>query len=297
MLVAQARREADAPPPIFVGGTGRSGTTVLSKVINEHPDYASVPIEIRFHVDRGGIPDLLFGLVTLEKFIERMENFWYQRELHNGETRGMHFFIDRSVLDISLSTLQDEFDADPWTACRNLIDSILSDYAQKQGKRGWVEMTPDNMYFGAVLVRLFPEMKMLHSVRDPRDVVSSVVRLGWGPSNHLWGVSWWAERMYRAEEQSRLMPEGSLHTVWLEDLVLADPALVSNELMDNLGVVKSRAFENYLRDFVTEDKANLGRWRADPGFDDRVIATLDRLLLELDNLGVTATQRYRGIVT
>src|SRR5438034_10998275 len=35
--------------PVFVGGAGRSGTTILARLIGEHSRYYTIPFEIRFH--------------------------------------------------------------------------------------------------------------------------------------------------------------------------------------------------------------------------------------------------------
>src|SRR4051794_31806506 len=67
----QARR-ARPPRVIFVGGTGRSGTHVVAKLVGRHRLYRYIPIECRFHVERGGYPDLLAGEVTSEQFVRRL---------------------------------------------------------------------------------------------------------------------------------------------------------------------------------------------------------------------------------
>ena len=39
--------------PVFVGGTGRSGTTVMGDLLGNHPDVrTSTPIEIKFLSNR-----------------------------------------------------------------------------------------------------------------------------------------------------------------------------------------------------------------------------------------------------
>jgi hypothetical protein len=51
-----------APSPIFVAGTGRSGTSQLADIIGEHPLIHRIPIETRFIVDPGGLRDLADAL-------------------------------------------------------------------------------------------------------------------------------------------------------------------------------------------------------------------------------------------
>jgi hypothetical protein len=51
-----------APSPVFVAGTGRSGTSQLADIIGEHPRIRRIPIETRFLVDPGGFRDLADAL-------------------------------------------------------------------------------------------------------------------------------------------------------------------------------------------------------------------------------------------
>lgn len=46
------------PRNIFIGGTGRSGTTVLAKTLGRIPEIYTFPRELRFHVDPGGLSQL-----------------------------------------------------------------------------------------------------------------------------------------------------------------------------------------------------------------------------------------------
>ena len=57
---------------VFVGGTGRSGTHVLSQLLSRHNRYGLVPVEVRFHTDPDGFPGLLDGSVTPEQFVRRL---------------------------------------------------------------------------------------------------------------------------------------------------------------------------------------------------------------------------------
>lgn len=48
--------------PIFIGGTGRSGTTVLKHVLSCHSKVTSLPDELRVIIDPGGALDLISAL-------------------------------------------------------------------------------------------------------------------------------------------------------------------------------------------------------------------------------------------
>jgi hypothetical protein len=53
---------AKLPIPVFVGGTGRSGTTVMGDLLGMHPQIrTSTPIEIKFLSNRSGLIDVVFG--------------------------------------------------------------------------------------------------------------------------------------------------------------------------------------------------------------------------------------------
>jgi hypothetical protein len=43
------------PRPIFIGGAGRSGTTLLYRLIGAHPDIYGFGFETRFLIDPDGL--------------------------------------------------------------------------------------------------------------------------------------------------------------------------------------------------------------------------------------------------
>lgn len=48
--------------PIFIGGTGRSGTSLLKEILNSHADGIAIPVELRIITDPGGLLDLISAL-------------------------------------------------------------------------------------------------------------------------------------------------------------------------------------------------------------------------------------------
>jgi hypothetical protein len=48
--------------PLFTGGSGRSGTTIIINLLKNHPEiHSSLPREIKYLTSRYGLLDLNFG--------------------------------------------------------------------------------------------------------------------------------------------------------------------------------------------------------------------------------------------
>jgi hypothetical protein len=63
-------------PRIFIGGTGRSGTTILYQALGCHTSIHAFPREMRFIVDPDGIMDLVDALTVRYSPIQARETFF-----------------------------------------------------------------------------------------------------------------------------------------------------------------------------------------------------------------------------
>jgi len=103
-----------------------------------------------------------------------------------------------------------------------------------------------------------PEARLVHMVRDPRDVAASTMTMRWGPSDPkeaAWFVGGVLDQW--AEVQARVPAERILE-VRLEDLG-ADPAAVLRQITDFLGL----DWHDALLD-ADLSKTGAGRWRRLP---------------------------------
>ena len=164
MTTHQLRLDA----PIFIGGAGSSGNTLLARMFNRHPEVFCGPemslfnkrrIFGDFHTVQRKLPQWLWrGLPTdgysqYTRFIPRYENGLLTREIlarYASESQTLREFVDRIQV-------------------RCLTES---------GKRILAEKTPSDVYCFRELATLYPNCLLIHAVRDGRDVICSQMKRG-----------------------------------------------------------------------------------------------------------------------
>lgn len=267
--VARWRAEAqDAPalppwagpattrPPIFVGGTGRSGTTITAKVLAAHPDYALIPYEVHFITDAGGLCDLVCGRTTIGRFERRFVARWFVRHTGNG----LHRFAPRPLVAVALQELRLTYPRDGAIAAQRFVHRLFDPVAAAAGAEGWIEMTPNNVEVADALVRIFPTALIAHSVRDGRDVASSVVSMRWGPSDHIDAVEWWGRRLEKAFAASSGLPPAQSITVQLEELTTHARERELARYLAWAGLEEHPQVRAFFEREVSAERSHSGRW-------------------------------------
>jgi hypothetical protein len=252
-------------PPVFVGGTGRSGTTVTGRLIGAHPAYHVIPREIRFLTDRGGLCDVVEGTATPRGFEARMRRGGFDSSDHSGP----HSVLGDAVIEDALDRLRVEARVDRLAAASAFVHRLLGPLAEAAGASGWVEMTPGNARLAPTLLRLFPDMRLIHSERDGRDVACSVVPLAWGPDDLDKALEWWAESLRQTRAALARLPPGRAHVLRMEALVADDREREYARLLMFLGLAYDPAMRRYFDDHVSAERAHVGRWRTDVPPDRR----------------------------
>jgi hypothetical protein len=272
-------RGADGVPPlIFVGGTGRSGTHAVAKLLGGARRLEDVRMEVRFHVDPGGFPDLLAGRTSKRSFLRRLRGFWWKRYRGGGRPpdilpwfslgrrpRGLHKLVPEDRFRAATERFENEFDSDPVGASRRLYYDLLWPLVSEAGADALVEMSCETAAQAPVLARIFPEAKFVHVVRDGRDASASRVRQGRGllyPRTRAQGIRWWEERVRRIEVAFDELPEERTTTISLDLLVQERPLRKGmKKLLEFVGLSKGRRVRRYFRNRINPELGNVGRWR------------------------------------
>jgi hypothetical protein len=266
---------AQTPDLVFVGGTGRAGTHVIARLLGRHSHYRKVNNEVRFHCNPKGFPDLLAGRVTKDKFVRKLTNFWWYRERRS--VRGLHRIVPRERLDAAVERFEATYDDDQVAACRTLFLDLLQPLATDDGKPGLVEMSCFTVAQGPTLLRVFPDAKLIHTVRDGRDAGSSKVskrHKKHHPTDQFTGIDWWDERLRNIDSAVRQTPPEKLLVISMDELVHGDREASYAQLLDFLNIEDEPAMRKFFETKMNADAAHRERWREGLSEDEQ--AELDR---------------------
>jgi hypothetical protein len=254
------------PAVLFVGGTGRSGTHVVSKILNNHSHFRKVPNESRFHTDPGGIPDVLAGRTSPDLFIWRLRRHWYRNfEPARLSFRGIHRYVPRQRLDAASEAFLRRFEHEPEAACRQLFFDLLWPLVAEEAKSGLIEQSCDVVAEAPTLGRLFPEAKFIHVVRDGRDAAASRVgqaRFFAYPRSMAQGLEWWEARIRRIDQGVRGVEPGRVYPVSLDELVGGERRRTYRLMRRFAGLRNEDAMLDYFQGRVKDRNAHMERWRA-----------------------------------
>lgn len=231
-VLVVTKDETSTPPletPVFLAGTTRSGTTLLSLMLGHHPEIAFAG-EFEWSLDpfAGGREP------SLEALHERFET--------DRHRRWHDLAIDRALS-------KDE-----------LVTSFLAQmYAQEGGEARCLGATLHRNWRRAL--DLWPEARFIRLVRDGRDVAASWLRLGWEGNTYTSGVTWRAlEREWDAARP--LIPDAHIMELRFEDLIEA-PEVELTRICDFLDLPYDPAMLEYHRhttyDPVRPDQGQ--KWR------------------------------------
>jgi hypothetical protein len=161
--------------PIIIGGCGSSGTTLIRKMLNAHPNIACGPEMSVF--DRPKMYKVnLTWLYTMYRnldfdsldeemlFALRMQptNFTYCGLHPDNHSKYYHEPEEIERMFDLVETMPEFFDL------------YFSRYAKKQGKKRWAEKTPNNLFCIDDIFSWYPEAHFIVMIRDGRDVVLSL---------------------------------------------------------------------------------------------------------------------------
>lgn len=205
-LITSAQREAYRP--FFIVGAGRSGTTLLRRILMAHPQlhippesHGALSQVVKKHYRYRGLDWQDLVSVVLGEFLA-LERFFLWK-------------IDLTPLFLELKkTPEGE------RSLARIVDAVYRHHLgqYKPGAVRWGDKTPMYILRLKWLDRLFPEAQYINLIRDGRDVVASYLQAGLFPDLAQAARRWvWAVR--EAERYRRKWPPNKFISLRYEQLV------------------------------------------------------------------------------
>ena len=265
---------------VLVGGTGRSGSTIVGHLLDHHPDLVLArPMEVRFITGNDGFADALQfwlrkpgsakAVEASRVAVDRLQHRWFQRAENVGLHQSMTLDEVREWSRAYLDTLAD----DPVQATRLLCDRIMGKIADRLHATRLVDTTPANARNADRIEPIYPTSKVVVVTRDGRDVAASFVSQSFGPDDVFQALDQWERRMLRTHEATRACEPGRVLTIELMDLVVHDRAETLRRLCTFLDIPVDPGMSEWFDAHVTPEGAHPGRWRED--FDAQTAARVD----------------------
>ena len=184
--------------PIFIGGAGRSGTTLLADLIGCHPRISPI-YETDFLRDfvllfmASDAPPLNESCVRAIQYMDQWSKALphrpHNKAAHERYVHGPHYLLfsrDEAMAATVDCVRTIRGGGDAATAIGRMATRLFHAHLRADKKASWVNKTPANLSILPELTRAFgPRLRFVHILRDPRDVACSVVDRPWGPQSHL----------------------------------------------------------------------------------------------------------------
>ena len=278
----------DQIKPIFSGGVGRSGTTIIGRILRKNSKvFVASPLEIKFITETSGLIDLVFGIreflptqisrsgywlsklsthdstkIRYLKFKRRIESDWWIRTNRLDRESGLHRALSKTTLTKLLKELEASLDT-PLEAARQFTFGYVKSHRKWEGQRFWMDTSPPNIMYSDYIYRIFPEARFVEMRRNHLDNIASVLKEPWGPNDPKKAIIWWRDRIALATSAQKSIPSESSITLELEDLVKNKRSETYQRLITHIGLDDEVKMRKYFESEVTFERAHIDRWRSD----------------------------------
>jgi len=179
--------ELNCTTPIFIVGAPRSGTSMLRVMLNRHPNIAICDETYFFYyvyLRRRAFGDL--QNINNRKIL--VDRYLSIRRIRSQQ-------LDLPGLSTALMQNGNTYPA--------FFLSLINYYADCQGKLRCGEKTPQHALYTDLLCDWYPGCKIIHIIRDPRDVVASLMRMPWASKNVTVNALSWLKYIRGAHRASQ----------------------------------------------------------------------------------------------
>lgn len=242
-------------PPVFLTGCGRSGTSMLQRIIANHKNIYSFISESHFFGKYNYIPPL--HEVNIDAYLDNAnyagaleilyKEFESKKEFKNlvlsilsvmlyTVEHSPDMIINKGYKKEALETFNEIKELDEYKKLSNRYEAfnLCANYLTlKSNKKRWADKSPINMFNTTKILELFPDAKFIEIYRDPRAVYYSWTRCPFKYfklTNPIICIKRWRKTAEVGEKLQKEL-QGTYYRVKYEDLLL-DPVAEIKKICD-----------------------------------------------------------------
>jgi hypothetical protein len=252
-------------PIVFIVGLGRSGTTLLQELMNAHPNIVAPP-------------EYSFIIYLYQKFGSKKN--WAKKDVLDF-IEALYFrplfslwLIKKEDLTKKLLAIVDYLDYA--LVCKMIFSQMT------QGKENvllFCDKNPENSLLIKTLLKIFPEARFIHMLRDPRDNINSQIKTFKKKNAYFTARRWYGYNM--AIENVKLQMPDKFFTVYYEKLAVEteaalmplcdflkipfNKAMIENHFPERLEAMKDNKLFNRVKRMHQSlanpvNSSNIGKW-------------------------------------
>jgi hypothetical protein len=219
--------------PIFICGSMKSGTTLLTHLLDNHPDLLVMPGDSHF-INQSNLWNRKQFSEIASHWIQRIINptgqepFWFfgkDKETFQFFLQYLYYFLSNSKNDIFVCVVMSFY----------AVNAKLSGVTEK---KYWVEKTPHNELNAQNLNKKFPKAKFIHVLRDPLNNIVSLKKLyqlrGWKSTSLLHAQT--IKNLFRAAKKNQEGLGNDKYLIVSYEHLTADPNNIMNKICSFLDI-------------------------------------------------------------
>jgi hypothetical protein len=241
--------------PVFIIGTGRSGSTIMKRSLGEHSGVRIFDYELQLWAD----PAVKRGIWTLlvestkwdeEEKLDNLRSYLLSR--YSISSKGKSYsmrWISRLDYELAVDGLVKSvelYDVASPEAVKKFFKTV---YRNLGASARIIDDAPINGLIIPQIQKVYPEAKFIHMIRDGVGVSSSMLKLGWETSFETCAQRW-ASVLAKTRRIGSACGGDNYKEVFLEDLS-ERPEYVMDDVCQFLGL----SYENDIISHIDVDKA------------------------------------------
>ena len=196
---------------VFIVGVGRSGTSLLQSIIASHPKVVAIP-----------------------------ETGFLRRYAYAGEISLSNLLNDKVIkrcpkLIEHVNSIED-------TLTHTTLLEAYKGFAHPQPDQVILDKDPRLIEYVSLVLKNFPDSKIIHIYRDPRDVIVSKKKASWSAGRSL--LNYLVASKVQLNDAKKLEKSEKFYSVKYEDLI-TEPEQTVQKICDFLMIEYSAEMLNY----------------------------------------------------